>query len=506
MAVYGTAVSGMSGPMSAHLDEGGVDAGGGGLRGYLDVVLRRKWIVLAVTVAAVAVAAGASYVQSSVYRAQSKIVIGQGQSLFQVPNGASIQPFTATMSDLLESNVVAGDVIRSLRLDLTPEQLLARLSASINPETAVITAHYDDTDATQARRILRQTGVVFARLVRERFGQVQGGTAASPPITATVFDPAHVLPGRVSPSPIRNMVLAGALGLLLGLLAAFLREHFDRALRSREAVEGALGAPVIGQLPFARAKGVREVAWSGTGEIAEAYRGLRANLQYLAVRRPLRTMLVTSASPQQGKTTVTANLGVAIARSGASTIVIEADLRRPRLDTALDAASAGPGLTSVLVGAAQPADAIREVDLRVTAERDRSGRLAFMPSGPLPPNPSELLSSPAMQDLLARLAASFDYVLIDSPPLLLVADALELARNVDGVVLAVRRSQATTDEAREVRALTERLGINLVGAAFTDVAATGAYGTYGDAAAKEPEQRRQPVAAPRPQDAVVDEL
>jgi tyrosine-protein kinase len=329
---------------------------------------------------------------------------------------------------------------------------------------------------------------VFAQLVKDRFGRGVAATAtspASPPLTVTIFDPAHVLPDKVSPKPVRNILIAGILGLVLGLLAAFLRDHFDRGLRTREMVERAFGVPVIGQIPFAKLKKKdrRVVFWQGFGEVAESFRALRANLQYLAVKRPLRTILITSASPQQGKTTVAANLALAIARSGATTIVLEGDLRRPRLDDAFDTSPHGPGLTSVLVGALEPDEVIVDVSMPVVplpeggTGGERQGRLSFLPSGPQPPNPSELLSSLQMTKLLDRLALSYDYVVIDSPPVLLVADALELARMVDGVIIVVRRNSASTDEARELRALVERLGINLLGVVFTDVAPAGLY--YG---------------------------
>jgi receptor protein-tyrosine kinase len=474
---------------------------GFGLRRSLDVLRRRKWIVIALFVVAAAVAGALSAAQQDVYRAQTKIVIGQGNSLFQPQFGNQQQSFTATMSDLLQSNVVATNVIESLGLHESPEHLLGRLSVSINPETAVLKLNVDDHDPAEAKRIAQRTGVYFSQLVKERFGSTPTGTGAdaTAPLTATIFDPAHVLPGKVAPRTKRNVVVAAALGLVLGLIAAFLREHFDRVLRTREEVERAFGLPVIGQVPFEKQKrhDTRTVTRSGHGEVPEAYRALRANLQYLAVHRPLRTILVTSAAPEQGKTTVAANLALAIARSGASTVVIDGDLRRPRIEAAFGVGG-GVGLTSVLVGAAQLPDVLVDVDL--SSEADTTARLAVVPSGPLPPNPTELLSSPQMEELLDRIGASFDYLVIDSPPLLLVADALELARVVDGVVLCVRRMRATSDDARELRALVERLGVNLVGTVLTDVEPLGSYGSYGDTPPESAETHREP-----PREAVVTE-
>lgn len=456
------------------------ESAGSGLRHYLEVIRRRKWLLLGVTAVCVAIAVVLSEVEKPVYRAETKIVIGQGGGLVQPGFANSIQPYTATMSDLLSSNIVATRVIRSLGLNMSPHALLSKVSTSINPQTAVVAVFVDDTSQQQAVRIDQRVAVVFSQIVRSEFGQSATGTAGAQALTAKVFDPAHPLPGRVAPRPTRNVVIALVLGLILGLVAAFLREHFDTGLRTREDIERAFGLPVIGQVPFTRhGKEQRNIAWSGRGETAEAFRAVRANLQYLGVQRPLRSLLVTSASPEQGKTTVAANLALTIARWGGSVVVVDADLRRPRLEQAFGVEPFGPGLTSVLVGAADLREVLRDHPLP-SDEGEGPARLAFVPSGPLPPNPSELLASAAMTALLDRLAAEFEYVVVDSPPVLVVADALELARNVDGVTLVVRRGQSSADEARELRAVVDRLGINLVGVVMSDAEPVRPYGSYGD--------------------------
>jgi succinoglycan biosynthesis transport protein ExoP len=458
-----------------------------------------------VVAVAIGVSAALAFTQPAKYEADSKIVITQGKTFVNVGFGNSVQPFVATMGDLLQSNIVAAAVIQRLHLAETPQQLLSNAQVSINPQTLVLRLVVINHDPETARKINAEIGTVFVQEVKKRFGTTPEpatpGTPAQAPLSASIFDPAHVLPGKVSPKPARDIVIAAILGVVLGLLAAFLRDHFDRAVRTREEVEAAFGVPVIGQVPFQRhRKGQRAVAWEGFGEIAESYRALRANLQYLSVQSPLRTILITSASAEQGKTTVTANLALAIARSGASTVAVECDLRRPRLDVAFQAATDGPGLTGVLVGASQLEDAVQPVV--VPTGNDGPLPISFLPSGPLPPNPSELLSSQRMQELLDRLAVSHDYVLVDSPPLLVVADALEVARMVDGVVLVVRRNRANRDEARELRALVQRLGIHLVGVVFTDVVGAGTYGTYGHDEPNAPSGRQRPapeaVAPPPP--------
>lgn len=474
------------------------DQSGIGLRQYLQIVRRRKWIIFAVLVASVAAAATLSFRAQSMYRATTKIVVGQGNSLFQPDKANAVQPFTATMSDLLESNIVAARVISDLGLAQTPQEFLEDVSVSINPETAVLRVDVTASDPELAQDIAAHIGVIFSDLVRERFGATAPTAVrqdAQPPLTATVWDPAHVDADPVSPKPLRNIALAGVLGLILGLLGAFLRDHFDRSLRDRDSVEHSFGVPVIGQIPLQR--GSRKRAWKDARTRTEAFQALRANLQYLAVKRPLQTILITSASAQQGKSTVTANLALAVARSGASVVVVEADLRRPNLGSILGVRSTRPGLTSFLVGASNLDSALVEIP-PAAGGGDGAGRVHLLPSGPLPPNPSELLSSTQMTELLDRLAVSFDYVLIDSPPLLPVADALELARLVHGVILVVRRNHATSDQAREVRALVERLDISLVGSVLTG-AETGTDYSYYSSAERERVDGREPVLERREQ-------
>src|SRR5205085_398837 len=201
-----------------------------GLRHYLEVVRRRKWIVLAVTVVAIGVAAALSELESPVYRAETKIVVGQGDSLFPPQQiGTAVQPTTATLGNLVQSNVLARNVISNLGLRESPESLLKKISVSINPQTAVLDVSVDDHSRTRARRIAQEVGSVFSQLVKADFGKAtpQGpGQPAQPGLTAKVFDPAHTLPGQVAPRPVRNVIIAAVLGLILGLFAAFLREYF----------------------------------------------------------------------------------------------------------------------------------------------------------------------------------------------------------------------------------------------------------------------------------------
>jgi succinoglycan biosynthesis transport protein ExoP len=468
-----------------------------------DVVVRRKWIVILLPLIAATVTAALTLTANPVYRAESKIIVGQGGGLVQPGFANSIQPYTATMSDLIGSDIVAKNVIANLGLKMSSKDLLKEVSTSINPQTAVIDVFVDDQQQARAVAIDREIGIVFSKLVATRFGSTSHtpstpASAATQPLTANVFDPAHLQPGQVSPHPARSIAIGFVLGLALGLIGAFVSEHFDRRLRSREDVQRAFGAPIIGQIPHLSESleptdGLSRLA-DGSSRSADAFRSLRANLHYLGIQRPLGTILVTSAGAAQGKTTVAANLAVAVARSGASVVVVDADLRRPKLNSFFSVPSDEAGLTSVLVGQIPLDDALRVLSISPAEDTN----VSMLPSGPLPPNPAELMASARMLELVEELKATYEFVIFDSPPILPVADALELARLADGVVVVVRRDHASSDEARELRAALDLVGIEPLGVVITDAESPTSYGTYTEDYGHGDQSTPTPTPTPTP--------
>ena len=207
---------------------------------------------------------------------------------------------------------------------------------------------------------------------------------------------------------------------------------------------------------------------------AEAYRTLRVNIQFASPDHPLRTILATSAGPDDGKSTTLANLAIALAETGAPTLLVDCDLRRPSLHTLFGLPNEA-GLTSLmLAGTAMPDAAGLPLQATVVPN------LRLLPSGPLPPNPAELLASRRMADLLLLLAEQATYVLFDTPPILAVADAAVLAPRVDGVLLVVRAGKTRRDLAVKARKMLDQVKANLVGAVLTDATLEGAaYAYYG---------------------------
>jgi len=208
---------------------------------------------------------------------------------------------------------------------------------------------------------------------------------------------------------------------------------------------------------------------------AEAYRTLRVNIQFASPDKPLRTILATSTSPEDGKSTTLANLGIALAETGASTLLIDADLRRPHLHRLFGLPNEA-GLTSLVLAGATGVPTPADLPIQAT----RVPNLGLLSSGPVPPNPAELLASRRMADLLALLAEQATYVLIDTPPVIAVADAAVLAPRVDGVLLVVRAGKTRRDLAAKARRMLDQVKANILGVVLTDATLEGqAYDYYG---------------------------
>ena len=292
-------------------------------------------------------------------------------------------------------------------------------------------------------------------------------------------------------------VLAGIVGLALGIGLAFVRERLDERLGRREGMEAAIGAPVLAVVP-------RVSSWRNRNEprlvtidapdtvTAEAYRTARTTLMYIASREDIKVLLVTGPGEGDGKTTTTANLAAALAQTGNRVVVISADLRKPRLHRffGLDGQV---GLTEVLRHTASPREAVSNTMLH---------RLKVMSSGTIPPNPAELLASGTMDEVLATLRSVADFVLIDSPPSLVVADALELAPKVDGIVVVVDGSKTTRQTAIHLRHQLERVGGLIVGGILNNLdpgqeAPYGRYYSSRDASYRKPTRKARKEHARR---------
>ena len=270
--------------------------------------------------------------------------------------------------------------------------------------------------------------------------------------------------GPHSPRPLRNLALAALLGLLAGAAGAVLREVLDTTIKNSEALQALTASPVLAAVPFdSTAKdGSLLVTDGGHSGRAEALRQLRTNLQYVDIDRPVKTLVVTSAVSGEGKSSTSCGLAVLFAEAGQRVLIIDADLRRPRIAQYLGL-EGGVGLTTVLVGKATVDDVVQRygTDLWV------------LPSGFLPPNPSELLGSRHMADLLDELGATFDMIIIDCPPLLPVTDAAVVAARADGALLMSRARKTTSAQVTMAARALKSVDARLLGCVLNMVPAKG---------------------------------
>lgn len=469
------------------------------LSDYLAILRRRLWLTALVLLVTVGAAAAFTFRQPVLYRSTMKLVVGVQGGLFPTDVGNVADQFTQTMNDLLQSDIVARSAIRQLRLSIQPQELLSRLHVNTKPDTAVLVVSYDDTDADRGRRTLASIGSVFTRLVDESLAPQKEGNLA---VTVKVFNPSHVLPGQVQPKPLRNLAVATALGLILGLLAAFVREQLDDTIRSVEQAEQAFGqmatvtlSPgIVGYHPFDRGQGKR--ADPVLTELA--LQRLRASILWSPEAAEARTLLVTSANPAEGKTTIAANLAVLMVIEGRNVVVVDADLRHPTLfrylgmplpmgDLSLDAVMAGHvSPLEALVEIPVPARAFTSLDgdqrrmeswTHTRREPPASGRLRAILAAPGRGQPAEfgLARSIEMMELLRRDA---DVVIVDGPPILVVPDAYPFAASVDTVVAVVRNGQASVKATAALSRTLERLRARRVELVVTDAESSVAQTYY----------------------------
>ena len=290
-----------------------------------------------------------------------------------------------------------------------------------------------------------------------------------------VVSAAAVNPVPVGPKPVRNGVLGLAVGLVFGLSLAFLAEYLDNTVKSDDEAEKEYGAPVLGHVPTERLatdqRRLTIVERPGSSA-AEAYRVLRNSLDFVNFEHNMKTLLITSAAPDEGKSTVAANLAAGLAQAGSKVVLVNCDFRRPVTEQFFEVNNA-VGLSDVLTDTSP---------LEAALQKPGDENLLVLTSGKLPPNPCELLGSTKMSNLLESLKRSADWIIVDSPPLLAVADTSTVARWVDGILMVTRAGTSTRETAKKGREMLAKVGARVVGVVVWGLEQGGhgrGYGYYG---------------------------
>ena len=430
-------------------------AGGSAGRDYLDVLRKRWWVILLVVLIGGGAGAAISYSSTPQYQSTASVYFavqsgGTAADLSQSGNFAQSQ--MPTFASFATLPVVLDPVIKQLGLKQTAAGLAKSISVATSSTTVIIDVTASDPVPAQAARIAnavaKQLGTVVTTLsVRNAAGQ--------PTVTSQTVAPALAATSPYSPRTERNIAAGLLAGLLLGYLLAYAWQRLDTRVRSVRDATDTLGAPLLGQIWTDRSltKGHQVMVDGATGPLAEAIRSIRTNLQFLRIDgRPLVT-IVSSALSGEGKTTTSINLAIALAETEATVLLIDADLRRPSVASKLGLEGAA-GLTTVLIGQAGFAEVVQAWGFT---------GLDILPSGQVPPNPSELLGSSAMRELLAHAAARYDYVLLDSAPLLPVTDTAVLAMSGFGTVLVAAAGEVSRPQLKQAAAAISRVGGETLG-------------------------------------------
>jgi capsular exopolysaccharide synthesis family protein len=409
-------------------------------------ILRQQWLVV-VLLATVALAGAAAYTfrQTPTYSATTKLFISvsSASDISQLSLGST---FTGqrvkSYADVVTSPSVLEQVIGQLHLPETADALAGEVTVDSPLDTVLLDVTVTDANPQRAADIANSIAQQFPLFVTQL--ETSTGQGESP-VKVSVTDRAAVPTSPVSPRVPLNLALGLLVGLGLGVGAAVLRDQLNTSVDGIEDVERLTGSIPLGVVPYdARASKQPLVDVDQHTHRAEAFRTLRTNLQFVDVDHPPRVIVVTSALPAEGKTTSACNVALTLALGGARVVLVDGDLRQPTVGEYLGISSAA-GLTSVLAGQHQLADVV------VSYGRQS---LSVLPSGPAPPNPSELLGSKQMEDLIFTLANRYDVVVIDAPPLLPVTDAAVLAAASDGAVLVIRHGRTRREEVqRAVQAL-----------------------------------------------------
>ena len=437
-------------------------------------VLREQWVVvLGAVLIGLLGSAAVFFLRPPEYTAKLTMYVAAqtGDTTSAAYQGAQLsQQRVTSYVELVSSTRVTREVQRRLNLPGTPQGLSTQITASSALDSVLIDVSVVGTSPEQVARIANSVGEVFTGVVDEL--ERPSAPNAVAPVAVRVVQPAAVPTAPSSTGLPVTLALGLLAGLAVGVGLALARNALDTSVKSPEQLREAAGAPNLGTIAHdpnvpKRPLTVHEDPQSPR---SEAFRQLRTNLQFVDVDNPRKVIVVTSSLPTEGKTTTIVNLAIALASAGTRVVVVEADLRRPKVADLLGI-ERSVGLTSVLSGRVRVDQAV---------QLWAGGRFDVLASGPLPPNPSELLASQHMKAVLAELRERYDVVLIDTPPLLPVTDAAAVAPATDGAILVCRFKETTRDQVASAAEALQAVSAPLLGTVFTMVPNSGprAYAQY----------------------------
>jgi polysaccharide biosynthesis transport protein len=503
------------------------------LKKYGTILWHWAWLIVLGTLLGAGIAYASSRLTTPVYSASTTLLVNEAPSSGKTADYTSIltsERLARTYSEMMIKQPVISSTLESLNLSFLPEKLPARISVNLVRDTQLMVLQVESEDPQLAMNLANAIPTAFSRqnadVQAERYADSKAnltkeidtlkeqiatnqtainaiGTPTSPTketelarlqteltqlrqslayllqsyesirlaeaqstSNIVVVEPAMLPINPIRPRTLQNTLLGALVGLLLSIGLVFLIEYLDDRIRSPEQIDKVLRLPVVGLI----AK--MGNGYHGTGKnrlvavreprspVVEAFRSLRTNIQFAGVDQPIRTLLVTSAGPSEGKSTVAANLAVVMAQAGLKVTLIDCDLRRPTLHKQFNQVNRA-GLTDVILH-----DPTQWSGVTIASGVPN---LSLLLSGSLPPNPSELLGSKRMRQLLEHLHQFNDVVIVDAPPLLPVTDALVLAPQTDGVLMVIDYGGTRIGEAVQGRTQLDQSGARILGVVMNKI-------------------------------------
>lgn len=503
-------------PGKPQFENGGLD-----IRIYLALFWHWAWLILLATLIAAAVAYYSSSHTPPIYQASTTLLVNEAPATKTADYTTIMtsERLTGTYAKMLSNSPLLTQVITQTGLPLTTDALKQMISAEPIQDTQLIQVSVKSTDPATAAIVANTLVVIFANQIQElqssRFAQSKASletqlaqletqinqyakdaasetdaleqdrleskvtqyreiysqllqtyeqvrlSEAQTNSSVVQVEPASVPSVPISPKIMQNTLLAAIVGFLLAAGGILAREALDDTLKTVEDVSK-LGPPVLGVINHYKKSGEDPLITviQPHSPIAESFRTLRTNVQYASIDRPLRTLLITSADPKEGKTTAVANFAVVLAQSELDTILVDCDFRMPTLHRRFGLHNRA-GLSQLFF---HP-----ETNLDAVSQATRINHLRVLTTGYLPPNPAELLSSQKMLTILARLSERYQFVVLDTPPILAVTDAAVLAPAVDGVLLVTKPGQTRISSARQAVEQLRLVNARLLGTVINDL-------------------------------------
>lgn len=454
------------------------------LRDFL-MILRVRWRTIVASMLLVLGAAVATTLTTTPsYTASTRVFLS-------TQNGGHI--VAAKDLDAYVAVLGSPEVLESLRVELgLVPGAPVDVSANVLGSSSMLDITANASDPRLAAAIANAVGPQLAKLTTGKFSPMLAYPGLA--IRATEVTPASVPGSPASPNVIRNVLLGLMTGLVMGVGLAFIGYSLDTKVRDESDVKALSDRPMVGNIPFIKAVRQQPLAMEADphGAYAEAVRRLRTNLLFVSVTTGRQSFVITSAVPGEGKTTTAINLAKAMADAGARVLLVDADLRKPSV-AGMMGLEGSVGLMTILLGRATIED---------VAQQWKDSSLYVMPAGQIPPNPSELLGSAAMEKLFGQLTERFDFVLVDSPPMVPVVDAVQIKRLTGGLLMVVgvdqTRKHDLSSALKSLETVNEQVSgfvLNLVPGAASDSYRNG-YRRYGSASADGTQPSKKSEADP----------